>query len=82
MSIRNNIVWETLGQSSATFVNSTYQTEYQAFKERIDNEINQISARPSFNGKTITITAGESKTITDTILSYLHIIQLIKLKME
>ena len=59
-------IWETLGQSSATFVNSTYQTEYQAFKERIDNEINQISARPSFNGKTITITAGESKTITDT----------------
>lgn len=52
-------IWETLGQSSATFVNSTYQTEYQAFKERIDNEINQISARPSFNGKTITITAGE-----------------------
>ena len=59
-------IWETLGQSSATFVNSTYQAEYQAFKERIDNEINQISARPSFNGKTITITAGESKTITDT----------------
>ena len=51
---------------SAAFVNSTYQAEYQAFKERIDNEINQISARPSFNGKTITITAGESKTITDT----------------
>lgn len=59
-------IWETLGQSFATFVNSTYQAEYQAFKERIDNEINQISARPSFNGKTITITAGESKTITDT----------------
>lgn len=59
-------IWETLGQSSATFVNSTYQAEYQAFKERIDNEINQISARPSFNGKAITITAGESKTITDT----------------
>ena len=59
-------IWETLGQSSATFVNSTYQAEYQTFKERIDNEINQISARPSFNGKTITITAGESKTITDT----------------
>ena len=59
-------IWETLGQSSATFVNSTYQAEYQAFKERIDTEINQISARPSFNGKTITITAGESKTITDT----------------
>ena len=26
-------IWETLGQSSATFVNSTYQAEYQAFKE-------------------------------------------------
>ena len=35
-------IWETLGQSSATFVNSTYQTEYQAFKERIDNEISKM----------------------------------------
>lgn len=59
-------IWETLGQSSATFINSTYQAEYEAFKARISNEINQMQARPSFNGQTITITAGESKTITDT----------------
>ena len=32
----------------------------------IENEINQIQARPSFNNTTITISAGESKTITDT----------------
>lgn len=59
-------IWETLGQSSATFINSTYQAEYQAFKDRINNEINQMQTRPSFNGQTITITAGDSKTITDT----------------
>ena len=32
--------------------------EYQAFKERIDNEINQISARPSFTSKVINIFQG------------------------
>ena len=59
-------IWETLGQSSATFINSSIQSEYESFKRNIENEINQIQTRPSFNNTTITISAGESKTITDT----------------
>ena len=64
--LTQQFIWETLGQSSATFINSDIQAEYESFKRNIENEINQIQARPSFNNTTITITAGESKTITDT----------------
>lgn len=59
-------IWEILGQSSATFINSDEQQGYVDFKNRIDNEIANIEKRPSFNGKTITIDAGETKTITDS----------------
>lgn len=64
--LTQQFIWETLGQSSATFINSSIQGEYESFKRNIENEINQIQARPSFNNTTITISAGESKTITDT----------------
>ena len=47
-------IWEILGQSNATFINSDEQQGYIDFK------------RPSFNGKTITFDAGETKTITDS----------------
>ncbi len=58
-------IWETLGQSSATFLNSTYQSEYESYKREIENSITDIERRPSFDGSTITIQAGTSKTITD-----------------
>ena len=64
--LTQQFIWETLGQSSATFIDSNIQAEYVNFKNDIENQISQIQARPSFNGTTITITAGESKTITDT----------------
>ena len=59
-------IWEILGQSNATFINSDEQQGYIDFKNRIDSEIANIEKRPSFNGKTITINAGETKTITDS----------------
>ena len=64
--LTQQFIWETLGQSSATFIDSDIQAEYVRFKSNIENQISQIQARPSFNGTTIKITAGESKTITDT----------------
>lgn len=36
-------IWETLGQSSATFVNSSHQSQYVAFKQEIDNKINNMA---------------------------------------
>lgn len=59
-------IWETLGQSSASFINADEQAGYESFKATIDSQIARIESRPSFNGTTITITAGETKTITDT----------------
>lgn len=64
--LTQQFIWETLGQSSATFIDSDIQAEYVRFKSNIENQISQIQARPSFNGTTIKTTAGESKTITDT----------------
>ena len=59
-------IWEVLGQSSATFLNSTYQAEYESYKRGIENDIASIERKPSFDGTTITIQAGESKTISDS----------------
>lgn len=59
-------IWEILGQSNATFIKADEQQGYIDFKNRINNEIANIEKRPSFNGSTITIQAGETKTITDS----------------
>ena len=59
-------IWEVLGQSNATFKNSTYQREYENFKQDIENKIANMATRPSFDGTTINVQAGESKTINDT----------------
>ena len=59
-------IWETLGQSNARFIDSGIQAEYEAFKSEINREIAKIETRPSFDGTTINVQAGESKTITDT----------------
>ena len=58
-------IWETLGQSSATFVDSNIQARYIDFKQNIENQINSMKKRPSFNDTSIKIQAGESKIIND-----------------
>lgn len=64
--LTQQFIWETLGQSSATFIDSGIQAEYMSFKSNIENQIAQIEKRPSFDGTTITIQAGESKTLDDS----------------
>ena len=59
-------IWEVLGQSNATFTNSTYQNEYVSFKQDIENKISKMEQRPSFDATTITVEAGETKVLTDT----------------
>ena len=59
-------VWESLGQTNATFVDASIQSDYVAFKQDIVNKINAMETRPSFDGITITLDAGTSKTLTDT----------------
>ncbi|MGN1270257.1 MAG: SpaA isopeptide-forming pilin-related protein [Clostridia bacterium] len=64
--LTQQFIWETLGQSSATFIDSGIQAEYVSFKSNIENQIAQMEKRPSFDGTTITIQAGESKTLDDS----------------
>ena len=59
-------IWEVLGQSSATFKNSSIQSQYNSFKATINQQINDMAKQPSFVGTTIELEAGETKTITDT----------------
>ena len=59
-------IWETLGQSNATFIDSNIQARYENFKKNIESQIADMERKPSFNKTTITIQAGESKTIEDT----------------
>ena len=59
-------IWECLGQSNARFIDANIQSRYESFKSDINNKINNMKARPSFDGSTVELEAGESKTITDT----------------
>lgn len=58
-------IWETLGQSNATF-NDGLQGEYENFKNDVNNQMNEMARRPSFDGSTITLDIGTLKEITDS----------------
>lgn len=59
-------IWEKLGQSNATFTDGDIQSDYEDFKRTIDSQIEEIRRRPSFDGTTITIQAGDTKELNDT----------------
>lgn len=59
------LVWETLEQSSANFIDSNVQKEYEQFKADINKKIEEIERKPSFNNQTINLDAGEEKTLVD-----------------
>lgn len=59
-------IWETLGQSNATFIDSAVQGRYVAFKNEVNSKIDNMQRRPSFCNSTITLEAGETTTLTDT----------------
>lgn len=60
------LIWETLGQSSATFRDSSIQSQYESFKADINSKMSRMQTRPSFTKDTITIDVGTTKTLTDT----------------
>ena len=59
-------IWEALGQSSATFVDSSIQSQYVELKNTINSQIDNMSKRPSFDATTMEIDAGDTYTATDT----------------
>ena len=60
------MIWEVLGQSNATFRDSNIQNGYVNFKNEVNSKINNIRKQPSFINDTITVECGETKTITDS----------------
>lgn len=58
-------LWETIGQSNATFIDGGIQAQYEEFKNNINNQINNMKKSPSFTGTQLTMNAGEIKVITD-----------------
>lgn len=59
------LIWETLNQSSAHFVDSAVQAEYETFKAETINKMNKMGTKPSFDNTTISLKVGETTTITD-----------------
>lgn len=60
------MVWETLGQDYGTFLNSTVQARYIAFKDDVNAKINNMQLKPSFNGGSYELNVGDTITLTDT----------------
>ena len=59
-------IWETLGQSGATFKNASIQSQYVSFKADVSQKIANMEKTPSFTSNTITVNAGTTTTLTDT----------------
>lgn len=59
-------IWESLGQSHGTFVNPVNQSEYEQYKNEIENKIQKMTQRVSFDGTSIPVEVGETKTLEDT----------------
>ena len=75
------LIWETInsfggdfvGASSVSFQstiggmeNIASQSTYNAFKKAVLAKVDQFYTKPSISGQTVTLKAGESKTLTDT----------------
>lgn len=60
------MIWKVLGQSSATFVDSSIQSEYESFRNNVNNKIAKMKQRPSFDNTTVTLKSGETQTLTDS----------------
>lgn len=58
-------IWEILGQSTATFRDSSIQNQYVAFKAEIEQKIANMEKTPSFTKETITVDAGTTTTLID-----------------
>lgn len=60
------LIWETLGQTNATFRDAEVQNRYLAFKQETEQKINNMEIMPSFTSSTITVDVGTTTTLTDS----------------
>lgn len=66
MYSHSNSFGRLFGQDYATFINSSIQSQYVAFKADITAKINAMQTRPSFDTQTIEMDAGDTRVLTDT----------------
>lgn len=59
------MIWETIGQSSGRFIDDNIQNEYIAFRNDVNSKMTRMQQRPSFDGTTVTLRKGET-TLTDS----------------
>ncbi len=59
------LIWETIGQSSGRFIDDNIQNEYVAFRNEVNSKMARMQQRPSFDGTTVTLKTGET-TLTDS----------------
>ena len=59
------MIWEVLDQSNATFIDSNIQNQYILFKEEINSKIKNMQLKPSFCNTVLTIDIGQTITLTD-----------------
>lgn len=59
-------IWESLGQSNARFIDSSIQSQYEAFKVEMEAKLANFERKPSFTSSTVTVDAGTTTTLTDS----------------
>lgn len=60
------MIWEYLGEKMTSWDNATIHSLYNTFKSKVNAKVAAYDAKPSFNGKTVSVTAGKSISLTDT----------------
>jgi len=60
------LIWETLQQTTATFRDSDVQNRYISFKNEVQQKMASIKIKPSFTNEMVTVDAGTTTTLTDS----------------
>ncbi len=65
------MIWETLGQSSASFLESDIQEQYIDFKNNVNSKMQRMLQKPSFNSTNVKVEVGGNITLTDNNRSFM-----------
>ena len=60
------MIWQVLNQTTATFRDAEVQNRYLAFKAEVEQKMANMELQPSFTNSTITLDVGTTTTLTDS----------------
>lgn len=60
------MIWQVLNQTTATFRDTEVQNRYLAFKAEVEQKMATMELQPSFTESTITLDVGTTTTLTDS----------------